>query len=109
MASVLRVPLIDAVREHVKSTIKIHAGDTLVPVLAPGTGKTESGRLWTCVRDHRSPGDPTVPAVWFALAYAPDLRDTSVRQPEPVDGNNAPPVGYLRCRRSARARGRRQS
>ena len=36
---------------------KIHADDTPVPVLAPGTGKTKTGRLWTYVRDDRPAGD----------------------------------------------------
>ena len=31
----------------------LHVDDTPVPVLAPGTGKTKTGRLWTYVRDER--------------------------------------------------------
>src|SRR5258708_1085013 len=49
---------------------KLHADDTPVPVLAPGNGKTKTGRLWTYVRDDRPAGDETPPAVWFA--YSPD-------------------------------------
>jgi transposase len=29
------------------SAKKLHADDTPVPVLAPGKGKTKTGRLWT--------------------------------------------------------------
>lgn len=49
---------------------KLHADDTPVPVLVPGTGKTKTGRLWTYVRDDRPAGDQAAPAVWFA--YSPD-------------------------------------
>jgi transposase len=35
------------------SSDTLHVDDTPVPVLAPGTGKTKTGRLWTCVRDER--------------------------------------------------------
>jgi len=43
-----------------------------VPVLAPGNGKTKTGRLWTYVRDDRPAGDESPPAVWFA--YSPDRK-----------------------------------
>ena len=51
---------------------KVHADDTPVPVLAPGEGKTKTGRLWTYVRDDRPAGDKAPPAVWFA--YSPNRR-----------------------------------
>jgi transposase len=51
---------------------KLHADDTPVPVLAPGNGKTKTGRLWTYVRDDRPAGDEGAPAVWFA--YSPDRK-----------------------------------
>src|ERR1035437_6575999 len=51
---------------------KLHADDTPVPVLAPGNGKTKTGRLWTYVRDDRPAGDERAPAVWFA--YSPDRK-----------------------------------
>ena len=59
-------PLVEALRRHVMSATKLHADDTPVPVLAPGNGKTKTGRLWTYVRDDRPWGDRTPPAVWFA-------------------------------------------
>jgi transposase len=71
-ASELLAPLVDALRKHVLSATKIHADDTPVPVLAPGNGKTRTGRLWTYVRDERSAGENTAPAVWFA--YSPDRK-----------------------------------
>ena len=70
--SELLAPLVDAVRKHVLSGSKLHADDTPVPVLAPGLGKTKTGRLWTYVRDDRPSGDQAAPAVWFA--YSPDRK-----------------------------------
>jgi transposase len=70
--SELLKPLVEAVREHVMAASKLHADDTPVPVLAPGNGKTKTGRLWTYVRDDRNSGDTTAPAVWFA--YSPDRK-----------------------------------
>ena len=65
-------PLVEVLRRHVMSAGKLHADDTPVPVLAPGRGKTNTGRLWTYVRDDRPWGDQTPPAVWFA--YTPDRK-----------------------------------
>ena len=61
-------PLVEALRRHVLSAENLHAEDTPVPVLAPGMGKTKTGRLWTYVRDDRPAGDSTPPAVWFAYS-----------------------------------------
>jgi transposase len=65
-------PLVAALQKHVLSADKLHADDTPVPVLAPGEGKTKTGRLWTYVRDDRPAGQETPPAVWFA--YSPNRR-----------------------------------
>ena len=65
-------PLVEALRRYVMSTDKLHGDDTPVPVLAPGNGKTKTGRLWTYVRDDRPAGDQAAPAVWFA--YSPDRK-----------------------------------
>src|SRR5271167_2276217 len=65
-------PLVEALRRYVTAASKLHADDTPVPVLAPGNGKTKTGRLWTYVRDDRPVGDRASPAVWFA--YSPDRK-----------------------------------
>jgi len=65
-------PLVEALRRHVMSATKLHTDDTPVPVLAPGRGKTKTGRLWTYVRNDRPWGDQTPPAVWYA--YTPDRK-----------------------------------
>jgi len=70
--SALLRPLVATLSQHVLSGQKLHADDTPVPVLAPGDGKTKTGRLWTYVRDDRPAGDETPPAVWFA--YSPNRR-----------------------------------
>src|SRR3546814_9261742 len=51
---------------------KVHADDTPVPVLAPGRGKTRTGRLWTYVRDDRAAASEQPAAVWFG--YSPDRK-----------------------------------
>ena len=68
----LLAPLAEALRRHVMAAGKLHADDIPVPVLAPGLGKTKTGRLWTYVRDDRPAGDSTPAAVWFA--YSPDRK-----------------------------------
>ncbi len=67
-------PLMEALRRYVLDCDKLHADDTPVPVLAPGNGKTKTGRLWTYVRDERAAGS----AVWFA--YSPDRKGEHPQQ-----------------------------
>jgi transposase len=71
-SSELLDPLVEALRRYVTAAGKLHADDTPVPVLAPGHGKTKTGRLWTYVRDDRPAGERAAPAVWFA--YSPDRK-----------------------------------
>jgi transposase len=56
-------PLVDALRQYVLDAQKLHGDDIPVPVLAPGNGKTKTGRLWTYVRDDRPAGSTDPPAV----------------------------------------------
>src|SRR5271168_22232 len=77
-SSDLLAPLVDAIQKHVLAGRKLHADDTPMPVLAPGTGKTKTGRLWTYVRDDRPAGEDTAPAVWFA--YSEDRKGEHPRQ-----------------------------
>jgi transposase len=74
----LLTPLVEALRGHVLAGQKLHADDTPVPVLAPGLGKTKTGRLWTYVRDDRPAGDSTPPAVWFC--YSADRKGEHPKQ-----------------------------
>ncbi len=54
-------PLVDALERHVLGGATLHADDTQVPVLAPGAGRTRTGRLWTYVRDERGAGGEAPP------------------------------------------------
>lgn len=71
-ASALLAPLGEALGRYVRGGPTLHADDTPVPVLAPGLGRTRTGRLWTYVRDERPAGQVTPPAVW--LRYSPDRK-----------------------------------
>jgi transposase len=77
-ASHLLAPLVEALRRYVLAADKLHGDDTPVPVLAPGNGKTKTGRLWTYVRDDRPAGSTAAPAVWFA--YSPDRKGEHPQQ-----------------------------
>ena len=65
-------PLIATIAAHVLAGDKIHGDDTTVPVLAPGTGKTATGRLWAYVRDDRPWASEAPPAVFYC--YSPDRK-----------------------------------
>jgi transposase len=77
-SSHLLEPLVEVLRRYVMAADKLHGDDTPVPVLAPGNGKTKTGRLWTYVRDDRAGGDTAPPAVWFA--YSPDRKGEHPQQ-----------------------------
>lgn len=74
----LLTPLTDALREHVFASEVVHADDTPLAVLAPGRGKTKTGRLWTYVRDERPAGGSIAPAVWFT--YSADRKGEHPQQ-----------------------------
>jgi transposase len=68
-------PLYALIEAHVLSAERLHGDDTTVPILAKG--KTETGRVWTYVRDDRPFGGKDPPG---ALYYA--SRDRSGEHPE---------------------------
>ena len=65
-------PLVDALAANVFAGDTLYVDDTPVPVLAPGTGKTKTGRLWTYVRDERPFAGSRPPAALFF--YSPDRK-----------------------------------
>jgi transposase len=71
-------PLVDAVGAHVMAADRVHADDTTVPVLEPGLGKTNTGRVWCYVRDDRPFAGQTPPAVLYC--YSPDRKGEHPRQ-----------------------------
>jgi transposase len=77
-SSALLRPLVGALRVYVMRGEKLHADDTPVPVLAPGNGRTKTGRLWTDVRDDGPAGSREAPAVWYE--YSPDHRGDHPQQ-----------------------------
>src|SRR5277367_3787403 len=68
----LLAPLAEAIGRHVRAGQVLHADDTTLPVLAPGTGKTRTGRLWVVVRDERPFGSDIPPAAYYR--YSPDRK-----------------------------------
>jgi transposase len=73
----LLTPLVEAVAAHVMGAGVIHADDTPVDVLAPGTGKTKTGRLWVYLRDERNHAGSAPPAVLYR--YTPDRKGEHCR------------------------------
>ena len=63
-------PVAATIRRHVFAAGKVHGDDTTVPVLAPGLGRTRTGRLWVYVRDDRPFAGEAAPAA--AYFYSPD-------------------------------------
>ncbi|HEY4471029.1 MAG TPA: IS66 family transposase [Stellaceae bacterium] len=58
-------PLVAAIGKHVCAGEVLHADDTTVKVLAPGQGRTKTGRLWAVVRDERAFGGAVPPAAFY--------------------------------------------
>ena len=77
-ASWLLQPLVDRIADHVMASVKVQADDTPVPVLAPGTGKTATGRLWVYLRDNRRWSPLDKPAALFR--YSPDRKGERPRE-----------------------------
>jgi transposase len=70
-------PLGELIANHVMAGRVIHADDTPVPVLAPGAGKTKTGRQWVYLRDERPHGGTAPPAVLYR--YTPDRKGEHCR------------------------------
>ncbi len=67
-ATALLEPLADAIGRHVLAGRALFADDTPVKMLAPGTGKTATGRAWTYVRDERPWNGEAPPAAWYRFS-----------------------------------------
>jgi transposase len=74
----LSAPLVEAIGDHVMAGTALHGDDTPVPVLAPGTGKTKTGRLWVYLRDERPCTGPAPPAVLYR--YSADRKGEHPRR-----------------------------
>ena len=58
-------PIVERIREEGLKAAKIHADDTPVRVLDPGSGKTATARLWTYVVDERASAGSARPLAWY--------------------------------------------
>ena len=67
-STALLEPLADAIGRHVFSAEAIFADDTPISMLAPGTGKTQTARLWTYARDERPWAGAAPPAAWYRFS-----------------------------------------
>ena len=65
-------PLAELIGAHVLAAPIIHTDDTPIAVLAPGNGKTRTGRLWTYVVDERPWQGERAPAAYYR--FSPDRR-----------------------------------
>jgi transposase len=77
-------PIFELIEAYVLSAERLHGGDTKIPILAKG--KTDTGRIWTYVRDDRPFGgrDPPAP-----LCYASRDRRGRRRPRPPSAGRTA--------------------
>jgi transposase len=64
-STALLEPLADAIGRHVLRGQAIFADDTPINMLAPGSGKTKTARLWAYVRDERPWAGEAPPAAWY--------------------------------------------
>jgi transposase len=62
-ATAALAPLHALIRSHVLAAERLHGDDTTVPILAKG--KTDTGRIWTYVRDDRPFGGTAPPAALY--------------------------------------------
>ncbi len=78
-SSELLGPLAAALAKHVMAAPNINADDTPIKVLAPGTGRTKKGRLWTYVRDGRGWGstDPRRCGIGIAQAGMANIHNST--------------------------------
>jgi len=65
-------PLAELIGGHVMAAPVIHTDDTPIAVLAPGNGKTRTGRIWTYVLDERPWQGSRAPAAYYR--FSPDRK-----------------------------------
>jgi len=66
------MPLAELIGAHVLAAPIIHTDDTPIAVLAPGNGRTRTGRVWTYVVDERPWQGTRAPAAYYR--FSPDRR-----------------------------------
>lgn len=115
-------PLARLIGAHVMAAPVIHTDDTPIAVLAPGNGKTRTGRIWTYVVDERPWQGRLAPAAYYR--FSPDRKGERPRdhlagfggviQADAFSGyetlarlsarpgSNAPPIAHAACWAHAR-------
>jgi transposase len=66
------MPLAQMIGAHVMAAPVIHTDDTPIAVLAPGNGKTKTGRIWTYLVDERPWQGSRAPAAYYR--FSPDRK-----------------------------------
>ena len=64
-STALLEPLADAIGKEVRAGPALFADDTPVKMLAPGTKKTQTARVWAYVRDERAWAGSAPPCAWY--------------------------------------------
>lgn len=77
-STALLEPLADAIARHVLRGQALFADDTPVKLLAPGSGKTKTARLWAYVRDEHPWAGEAHPAAWYQ--FSPDRKGVRPRE-----------------------------
>ena len=77
-STALLEPLAEDVARHVLKGQALFADDTPVKLLAPGSGKTKTARLWVYVRDEWPWSGEGHPAAWYQ--FSPDRRGVRPRE-----------------------------
>lgn len=64
--------IVDEIKKEIFNSSHIHGDDTILKVLAPGNGKTKTGRLWAYARNGTNYNSNIPPAVCYF--YSPDRK-----------------------------------
>ena len=57
--------IVDKIKEEIFNSSHIHGDDTTLKVLAPGTGKTKTARLWVYARNGKNHNSNIPPAICY--------------------------------------------
>jgi transposase len=103
-------PLVEMIGAYVMSALVIHADDTPIKVLAPGKGRTATGRFWIYVVDERPWVGERAPAAFYR--YSPDRKGerpaehlagfSGFLQADAYAGYALPGITHVQCMAHAR-------
>lgn len=103
-------PLVEMIGAYVMSALVIHADDTPIKVLAPGKGRTATGRFWIYVVDERPWVGERAPAAFYR--YSPDRKGerpaehlagfSGFLQADAYAGYSLPSITHVQCMAHAR-------